>query len=220
NGQMTEIKGEGGHPIDPQLSRDGTKLACVRDHELCVIDIASGGQTRLTQDARENITNGEAEFVAQKEMHRHSGFWWSPDGSKIAYEQVDTSGVERFHIGDPSDAGKAPQVWPYPRAGRKNAAVKLGVIASSGGGTTWVSWDREKYPYLATVRWAKNSPLVILVQNREQTEEVLLSVEPETGATTELLKETDSAWLNLRQSCPKWLDDGSAFLWMTERGGD
>ncbi|CAN5506989.1 hypothetical protein BH09PLA1_BH09PLA1_20020 [soil metagenome] len=97
--------------------------------------------------------------------------------------------------------------------------MKLGIISSSGGDTTWVKWDREKYPYLATVRWSKNSPLTILVQNRTQTEEVLMSVDADTGATTPLLTETDSAWLNLAQSCPKWLDDGSGFLWMSERGG-
>jgi dipeptidyl-peptidase-4 len=31
--------------------------------------------------------------------------------------------------------------------------------------------------------------------------------------------EKDDAWLNLHQSFPKWLDDGSGFFWFTERNG-
>ena len=65
----------------------------------------------------------------------------------------------------------------------------------------------------------RESPLTILVQNRLQTEEIVYSVDEKTGATTELLRENDPAWLNLQQSCPRWLKDGSGFLWLTERTG-
>ena len=57
------------------------------------------------------------------------------------------------------------------------------------------------------------------MQNREQTEELLLAADPSTGATTELLRETDGTWLNLDHSMPHWLPDGKSFLWSTERGG-
>ena len=82
-----------------------------------------------------------------------------------------------------------------------------------------MSWDRVRYPYLTTVTWEKNAPLTILVQNREQTEEVLLAVDPATGLTTALLTERDDAWLNLFTGMPHWLADGRSFLWLTERGG-
>src|SRR5262249_35820877 len=48
----------------------------------------------------------------------------------------------------------------------------------------------------------------------------LYAVDEKTGKLSELLKETDAAWINLVTSCPKWLKDGSAFLWMTERTGE
>ena len=82
-----------------------------------------------------------------------------------------------------------------------------------------MAWDRERYPYLATVRWEKNSPLTLLVQNREQTEELLLAADSATGVTTELLKETDPAWVNIDSTMPCWLKDGRSFLWSTERSG-
>jgi dipeptidyl-peptidase-4 len=69
------------------------------------------------------------------------------------------------------------------------------------------------------VRWEKNAPLTLLVQNRRQTEEALLAVDERGGRATPLLVEKDAAWLNLDAEMPKWLADGSAFLWSTERGG-
>jgi dipeptidyl-peptidase-4 len=55
--------------------------------------------------------------------------------------------------------------------------------------------------------------------NREQTELAILKADPENGGTSTLWTEKDRAWLNLRQSVPKWLDDGSAFVWISERSG-
>ena len=220
-GKSSEVKSEtSAFPIDPSLSPDASMLACVRNGEIYVVDLASGGERKLTTGAGGTITNGAAEFVAQEEMDRDHGYWWSPDNKFIAYQQTDTAGVETFYIADPTKPESEPNQWPYPRPGKKNAAVKLGIVPAAGGETVWVNWDRDKYPYLASVRWEENSPLTILVQNRLQTEEALYRVDEKTGATTELLRETDPAWINLQQSCPHWLKDGSGFLWLTERTGE
>lgn len=206
-------------PIDPSLSPDGKLVACARENDLYVTDIATGVEKRLTTAKGESITNGVAEFAAQEEMARTSGYWWSPDSAFIAYQQNDDTALEMFHIADPSRPEVPPQSWRYPRAGKANTKVKLGVMPAVGGETVWVKWDDTKYPYLATVKWPKGAPLTILVQNREQTEEVLMKVDPKTGATTTLLVEKDDAWLNLDQSMPRWLEDGTGFLWSTEREG-
>jgi dipeptidyl-peptidase-4 len=220
SGKSNEVKTElTGYPIDPNFSPDASMLACVRDGELYVTNLDSGEERKVTTGATDTITNGTAEFIAQEEMDRHHGYWWSPDNKLIAYQQTDTAGLETFHIADPANPDKKPSDWPYPRPGKKNAEVKLGIVPATGGDTVWVDWDREKYPYLATVKWEENAPLSVLVQNRRQTEEVLYSVDEKTGATTELMRETDDAWINLEQSCPRWLKDGSGFLWLTERTG-
>jgi dipeptidyl-peptidase-4 len=221
SGKSSEVKSNvTGFPIDPTFSPDASLLACVRDGEVYVTDLRSGAERKLTSGAGGTITNGAAEFVAQEEMGRHHGYWWSSDNKLIAYQQTDTAGMETFHIVDPTNPASEPNEWPYPRPGQKNATVKLGIVPIAGGETVWVKWDSEKYPYLATVKWEEKAPLLILVQNRLQTEEVLYRVDEKTGATTELLRETDAAWINLQQSCPHWLKDGSAFLWLTERTGE
>lgn len=218
-GTVIELPSDGGPAIDPHLSPDGTKVACVREGELHVIDIATRRQQRITSGASEHITHGLAEFVAQEEMGRFSGYWWSPDSRFIAYQRNDTSVVERFHIMDGRRPEVEPQANPYPRAGKPNADVKLGIIPAEGGDTTWATWDRAEYPYLATVRWSQNAPLTVLVQNRRQTDELLLSIDPSNGAATTLLREQDNEWLNLDQKMPLWLAGGESFLWVTERNG-
>jgi dipeptidyl-peptidase-4 len=219
SGKSRELKSSAGYPIDARFSPDGKWIAAVRRGDLYVMDVASGAERRLTMGATETLSHGEAEFVAQEEMDRMRGYWWSPDSKQIAYQETDTSGVEELHIADPTKPANAPDVWRYPRPGHANARVRLGVISAAGGETTWIKWDIKRYPYLATVNWEENAPLTILVQNREQTEELLLAVDPETGKTTELLKETDPAWVNIDQSMPHWLADGKSFLWSTERDG-
>jgi len=219
SGKVTELPGDGGHPIDPRFSPDGSKVVVVRDGDLYVIDVASRRQKRLTVRPGPHVENGLAEFVAQEEMGRMEGSWFSPDGRFLAFQQTDVSQVEINVIADPMNPQAEPQRWPYPRPGKKNADVRLGIVPTDGGRTVWVEWDRARYPYLATVKWPEAGPLTVLVQNRTQREQVLLAVDPATGATRELLTERDEAWLNLDQEMPRWLADGSGFLWTTERNG-
>ena len=198
--------------------RTGHESPACETADLYVIDIAQAAQRRLTTGGSGTLSHGLAEFVAQEEMDRHSGYWCRRTRKWIAYEEADTKGVEVLHIADPMHPRSRGRSWPYPRPGKSNAEVRLGVVSAAGGATTWVSWDRAKYPYLARVVWTKSSPLTLVVQNREQTEELLLAADPQSGKTTTLLAETDSAWLNLSE--PTWLEDGSGFLWLSEKSGE
>jgi dipeptidyl-peptidase-4 len=205
--------------IDPHLSPDGTHVAYVRDRDLYVTDLATSEEARLTTSGDPSVTNGLAEFVAQEEMQRFGGFWWSPDGKRLAFEEADSRPVETFWLADPAHPEQEPQAVPYPRAGRANARVRLGVVAATGGAPTWVRWDEARFPYLATVAWGQGGPLALVVQSRDQRELELLAADPSSGATARLLAERDEAWLDLDQSVPRWLPDGSGFLWSSDRGG-
>jgi dipeptidyl-peptidase-4 len=217
--RVTELPG--GKWIDPHFSPDGHTVAAVTGGELHVIDLATLADVALTSGATETVQHGLAEFVAQEEMNRHEGFWWSPDSESIAYQETDNSGVENRFIADPLHPETPPAKNFYPRAGTDNARVRLGIVARAGGATRWVEWDREKYPYLARVVWKEASaPLCLLVQNRTQREELLLAADPTSGATRELLRETDATWLNLdHKPMPVWRKNGHEFLWTTERNG-
>jgi dipeptidyl-peptidase-4 len=207
--------------LAPRLSPDGQKLGYVKDWDVHVLDVSSGKSRQLSTGGTERLSHGLAEFVAQEEMDRFEGFWWSPDGRYLAYEESDTSDVETFTIQDAARPEQPANTFPYPRPGKANAKVRLGIVATAGGPTTWVAWDTERYPYLTRVVWPKKGPLSVLVENRAQTEEVLLAVTPASGASRVLLTERDPAWLNVPRGkpVPSWLEDGSGFFWLTERSG-
>jgi dipeptidyl-peptidase 4 len=216
---VTELPGRSW--IDPHFSPDGRAIAAVNGGELHVIDLEKQVDVALTSGATETIQHGVAEFVAQEEMDRHEGLWWSPDSQSIAYQETDNSGVESRFIADPLHPETPAAKNFYPRAGTNNAKVRLAIVARAGGAPRWMEWDREKYPYLARVVWKEAAaPLCLLVQNRAQQEELLLAVDPTSGATRELLREKDAAWLNLDpKPMPVWLKEGREFVWTTERNG-
>ena len=219
SGRRRELVSDAGAADAPRFSPDGRSVSCVRDGDLYVLDIESGEERRLTRREHPEVAYGLAEFAAQEEMNRFEGHWWSPDSRWIAVQRTDTRGMERFHIADPAHPETPPDAWPYPRAGGKNADVRLGVMPAAGGPTVWVAWDRARFPYLAKVTWSDQAPLTLLVQNRQQTEQRVLAADPATGRTTTLLVERDAAWINLWKHAPLWLADGRGFLWVTERRG-
>ncbi len=205
---------------DPQLSPDGTKVGYVRSDDVFVIDLAEGSrEVQVTRGGTEVKPHGVSEFVAQEEFDREHGFFFSPDGQSICFEEADQSGVEVLQNADPSAPEREPDRAFYPRAGKKNADVKFGVVSVRGGSTTWLTWDRARFPYVATVTWQENAPLTLYVLDRAQQNAQLLAADARTGTTKALVTEHDDAWLNVDTSVPKWLPDGKSFLWSTERDG-
>jgi dipeptidyl-peptidase-4 len=220
SGQVRRLPLPEGAALDPRFSPDGRRVAFVLANDLWVIETAGGPARPLTSGGSDQLLHGLAEFVAQEEMGRHEGYWWSPDSGTVAFAEVDQRAVERFSIADPARPARAPLVFHYPRPGRANARVRLGLVSVGGDGPRWVSWDDTRYPYLARVLWdSASAPLTILVQTRDQREVALLAVDDASGATRPLLVERDEAWVNLERDLPRWLPDGSGFLWASERSG-
>jgi len=208
----------GGAAYDPHLSPDGTTIAFVRDGDLWAVSV--GGQARQLTKHPEGIEYGVAEFAAQEELGRRRGFWWSPDSKRIVFQRTDARAVDTIYVSDARHPERPAVPFKYPRAGTTNAIVDLGVIAASGGAPKWITWDLAAHPYLAEVDWPPQGALTALVLDRDQTEAVLLGIDPTAGTTKPLLTERDDAWINVGKGVPHWLDDGSGFLWSTERAGD
>lgn len=218
-GALTELATGPGALVDPKFSPDGRFVGYVLGHDVYVYDLARGRERAVTRGGTEELAHGVAEFVAQEEMGRFSGWWWSPDAKFIAYTETDARGVERWHIPDPFQPGRAPAAQFYPRPGRANVRVRLGVVSARGGRTRWVAWDTARYPYLARVDWTESGGLTLVVQSRDQRELALLQADPPTGTTRPLLLEHDAAWVNLDPDMPRWLPPGRGFLWTSERAG-
>lgn len=204
--------------LNPTVSPKGRYLSFVRGGNLFVIDIATRGEQQLTADASDTTSWGVAEFVAQEEMDRQTGHWWSPDDALIAVARVDESGVRivnRAAIG-----AEGTRIYPqrYPLAGTPNARVELHVMDPAGQRRVKADLGNDPDIYLARVDWSKDGKtLYVQRESRDQKRLDLLAVDPATGAAKVVLTETAKTWLNLHNNF-RALADGS-FLWWSERSG-
>ena len=204
--------------IDAKVSPHGNFVSFVRDQNLYVLDLKSGREQALTTDGKGTLTWGLAEFIAEEEMERHTGYWWSPDERRIAVARVDESGVDivpRLDIG-PEGVKVVPQ--RYPRAGRPNAVVELYVENVDGSGRLKVDLGPNPDMYLARVAWSKDGKtLYVQRQTRDQKHLDLIAVDPATGQGRVILSESSPHWVELNNAF-RPLGDGS-FLWASERSG-
>jgi dipeptidyl-peptidase-4 len=214
-GKTTELKtGKDGAIVDPKWSPDGKLIGYVRGFDVYAYDLAAEKESAVTTGGTQVKTHGLAEFVAQEEMGRHSGFWWSPDSKSIAYEEADHTGVEQWFVADPLKPDSPPTPQYYPRPGKKNVSVRLGVKKLSGGDTVWMSWNERPWEYLAKVEWGKHGPLTAIVQARDQKELCVLQVDPNTSEAKKSLRlqVIEDDWINLHETEVRWVSDDQFVL--------
>jgi dipeptidyl-peptidase-4 len=213
---ITEGKG---FATDATVSPHGAYIAYVRDQNLYVYDLARRAEQPLTQDGGGVIKNGMAEFVAQEEMDRSTGYWWSPDERHIAFAHVDETPVkvtQRFEIAADNVATFAQR---YPAAGEANALVTLGVSDLEHGAVTWIDLGPEKDIYLARVQWLPDGKtLAIQRQSRDQRRLDLLFADVGTGKSRVVLTETSASWIDLNDELT-FLATAREFIWASSRDG-
>ncbi|MDE2595555.1 MAG: DPP IV N-terminal domain-containing protein [Sphingomonadales bacterium] len=206
--------------LNPAISPKGTMLSFVRDRRLWTGPLGGEARPVTPVESADSVHWGEAEFVAQEEMARMEGYWWSPDDNRIAVERFDEAKVgvvTRAAIG--ADGTKTFQ-QRYPAAGSANAEVSLHVMKSDGSGRVAVDLGADKDIYLARVDWARDGKtLYVQRQNREQTRLDMLAVDPASGASRVLFTENAApkSWINLSDNY-RFLKDGS-LIWWSERDG-
>jgi len=204
--------------LNPVVSPGGKWLSFVRGGNLFTVDIATKQERQLTHSASDTIGWGVAEFVAQEEMDRHTGHWWSPDDRYIAVARVDESGVgvvNRAAIG-----AEGTKIYPqrYPVAGTPNAIVELYVMRPDGGTQAQIDLGTEKDIYIARVDWAQDGKtLYVQRQTRDQKRLDLLAVNPATGEAQVILSETAPTWLNLHDNFRTLADGG--IVWWSQKSG-
>lgn len=204
--------------IDAKVSPRGRWVSFVRDQNLVLLELETGAETPVTTDGQGTLSWAVAEFIAQEEMDRDTGYWWSPDERRIALTRVDESGVDvipRFDIGA---AGGAVVEQRYPRAGRPNAVVDLFVHDLETGRRVEVDLGADDDIYLARVDWsADGSVLYVQRQSRDQKTLDLLAADPATGATQVILTQADDNWVDLTHDFRPLA--GGRFIWSSEDSG-
>jgi dipeptidyl-peptidase-4 len=217
------------------FSPDGTRVAYVRENNLYVQSTETEEIAKLTKDGSATIINGTSDWVYEEEFSLRDAFRWSPDGNHIAYWQFNTSGVRKFalvySVGAPYEVvtnipypqyGVYPLVKeiPYPEPGTPNSAVRIGVIAATGGETRWIEvLGDPSNTYIARMEWAGNSNSLVLQHlNRLQNTNDVLLADASTGSVQQIYREHDSAWVDVVDNL-RWVRGGKDFLWLSEQNG-
>jgi dipeptidyl-peptidase-4 len=210
---------------DIKFSPKGNFISFIREQNVFVLNIASGKETQLTQNAgNKNIKNGMSEFVAQEEMDRMTGYWWSPNEKHIAFLRVDETPVQVV-IRNEIYAEKIELIEQrYPSTGTNNVTIQLAVTDINGKKTRFVDLDNAKGDnkkdfYLPRVKWLPDSKnLSYQWQSRDQKTLKLKTYNLRRARQKTLLTEHSEHWLNLHHDL-HFLSNNKSFIWASERDG-
>ena len=218
DGKVSRLTETPGDEVDAKVSPKGGFVSYVRDQNLFVRPLAGGAERALTTQGKDALSFGTAEFIAQEEMDRFTGYWWSPNEALIAYTRVDESTVDVVPRADIGPGGATVVEQRYPRAGRPNAVVDLFVQDVASGKTVQIDLGANKDIYVARVALsADGKTLYVQRQTRDQKTLELIAYDPTAGTGKTILTETDAHWIELNDDF-KPLADGS-FLWSSEKSG-
>jgi dipeptidyl-peptidase-4 len=203
-----------------KLSPDATRAAYVRAQNIYVEDLASGRITPITTDGGGDIVNGTSDWVNEEEFGLRDCFRWSPDGTRLAYWQFDTSGVERFTLINNTDT-LYPVItqFPYPKPGTTNSSVRVGVVSAGGGPTTWIKAPGDpRAHYIARMEWVDERTVGLQHMNRLQNRNDFLLGDASTGETRAAFTDRSDAWVDEGDPVV-WITGGKEFTWVSEKDG-
>jgi len=215
---LTQLTDETTYETDIRFSPNGHWIAFVRLQNLFILNLRTLETRQLTTEGGGLVSCGLADFIAQEEMHRYNGYWWSPNSAYIAFTRVDEAPVEisqRYEI-DADQFGVFDQRYPF--AGKPNADVTVGVVSLENGGLHWLDTSSAAETYITRVNWFRdNEHLAIQRQSRDQQTLELLRCHRDGNPFHILITETSDSWTNLNDNFTAL--ENQRFIWGSERSG-
>lgn len=220
--KTTTFISSAGKQMFAEFSPDGKKIGFCRDNNLFVYDIASGKETKVTLDGKaNNIINGSTDWVYEEEFSFDKAWFWSPDGSKIAYYRFDESKVKEFSMNKYGTLYPSQYKFKYPKAGEDNSKVQIYIYDIRSGSRVMADLGQE-YEYVPRIKWT-NNPNFLSIQrmNRLQNKLELLFADASNGKTKVILTETSDTYIEISDDLT-FLPAGSdpaGFIWTSDRDG-
>ena len=128
---------------------------------------ADGDRQVQVTDNPENVVAGQS--VHRNEFAINGGIFWSPDGNKLAYYNMDESMVTDYPLVDITERVATAKPIKYPMAGMKSHEVKLHVYDIASGNDLMIKTGEPAEQYLTSITWnPDNERVYIGVLNRGQ----------------------------------------------------
>jgi dipeptidyl-peptidase-4 len=200
------------------FSPDGSKIACVVENNIVIIEPAQSKTTTITKDGAMNqIINGYTDWVYEEEFAFDKAFFWSPDGSKIAYYKFNEDNVRQFNMQSFTDLYPEDYLYKYPKAGEDNSIVTIHIYDVKSGNTS--DLNLGQYEYIPRIKWTEKSDfLSVMKMPRLQNQLEIVLVETNTLATKSIYKESSSTYIEISDDLT-FYNDNNNFIWKSEKDG-
>ena len=216
---LTMLSSQGKQSL-ADFSSDGTKVAFVRDNNIFIVDLESGTEKQITKDGKRNhIINGTCDWVYEEEFGFTKAFFWSPDGSRIAYYKFDESKVKEYTIEYYGELYPKWETYKYPKAGEDNSVVEIHSYDLNSDYTTKMDIGEEVDQYIPRIGWTKD-PKVLSIQrlNRLQNHLDILLADSENGDSHIMYSEDNQYYIDITDNLT-FLADNNTFLITSEKDG-
>ncbi len=208
-----------------ELSPDGRTVAYERKGDLYTTDLATGRETRLTNDAKPMVYNGRFGWAYEEEFGLAQAWVWSPDSKFIAFWQSDERKVPIYKLTDYKGFNEKYDSLPYPRVGDKNPTVRIGVAELATGKNQWMNVALND-GYIPRLYWTSvEGQLGVLHLNRKQNNLTLYMANARTGDAKPVLNQVTDSWLEVYNFTAGidhlfFFPTGSQeFFWINDRDG-
>lgn len=179
----------------------------------------SGNKDFITKDAGVGISYGGT--VHRNEFGIDKGIFWSPNGNRVAYYQLNESMVTDYPIYNLSTKPAITRNVKYPMSGATSHIAKVWVRDLLKNRSIQLQTGEPLEQYLTNVSWHPGEESVyIAVVNRAQNELKLNEYDGVTGAFVKtLFTETHPKYVEPEHAPVFVKNNPKQFIWMSERDG-
>ena len=198
------------------LNEATMRVAYTIENDLYIAD--GKKQIRVTKNP-ENVIAGQS--VHRNEFAIDGGIFWSPDGSRLAYYQMDESMVTDYPLVDITTRIAEAKNIKYPMAGMTSHIVKLHVYNVKKGKDVVMKTGEPEEHYLTAITWNNdNEKVYIGILNRGQDTLCFNEYNALNGKFIKtIFQDTDPQYVEPQGPAHFLPGSTNEFLWLAQRDG-
>lgn len=148
-----------------------------------------------TPDGQKKITDEPQGVLCGQSVHRdefgiHTGTFWNPKGSRMAFYRMDERMVTNYPLLNTEARCAEVDYIRYPMAGMASHEVSIGIYNLSHENVVFLQTESPVNRYFTNVTWSPDGEKIFLIElNRDQNHAQLVRYDAETGKREEVLYE-------------------------------